>query len=294
MKDNKKILILGASGFIGQALAQKLSFDGHYVLGGVRKKETNFPFEQIIFNIDDIEHFPFQLLSKIDIIINACGLVGFKQCEEAPDLAYKYNVELVDIFTNKIREKFPTTMWVQISTNVVLGAIDKPATEKNNCNPKSIYGKSKLAGEQAVSNAGIPYIIARTCDVYGKYPFISKRERFRDFVINIAKKKEPVSFPKEIISNPISLQDFCAAISFLLKINFSGYINIAGENILTRYQFAQFIANSNKLSTKHFLSTSFEKGKNKLFHNYNVLDISQLKQLGFKHNYGIAQLKEKI
>lgn len=284
MKNKKRILILGASGFIGQALAEKFILEDYDVVGGVRNKDNNFPFEQVFFDIDKLENFPFQILSKIDIIINACGLIGFKPCESFPARAYKYNVELVEIFINKIQLQFSHIKWIQLSTNVVLGKIDQPATEEFKCNPKNVYGKTKLTAEQIVAKSNLPHIIIRTCDVYGKYAYVSKRERFRDFVINSAKNEKEVTFPKEIISNPIKIYDFCDALFFLIQTQFEGYINIAGEKALTRYEFAQSIAKKHSLSIKNFLSTSFDESTRKLFNNYNVLDINKLKSLGFKLN----------
>ena len=156
MRKIHKLWIAGAETVIGQAIIKSLD-----------QRIVN----TISTDIEDVdirviyEALAFSYLNQPDAIINCYELDDLKKCEENPIEAYRINAlaaRNLAICSRKIGARF-----VQISTDNVFGIEnDLPYTEFDVPNPTSIYGKSKLEGENFVKNHGQKYFIVRTGYVY--------------------------------------------------------------------------------------------------------------------------------
>jgi dTDP-4-dehydrorhamnose reductase len=103
-----------------------------------------------------------------DIIVNAAAYTAVDKAESEPDLARALNVEA----PRKLAEECARTraLMVHYSTDYVFdGSKNSPWLETDEPNPLNHYGASKLAGEQAIANAGGRYLIFRTSWVYGPH-----------------------------------------------------------------------------------------------------------------------------
>ena len=112
---------------------------------------------------DSIE--PVILDIKPDIIINAAAYTAVDKAEEEPDLAMTVNA-LAPGLLAKAARKVGAGL-IHYSTDYVFdGCSEIPYKEEDPTNPLNVYGKTKLAGEKAIAEVGVPFLIIRTSWVY--------------------------------------------------------------------------------------------------------------------------------
>lgn len=172
----KKILITGASGFIGSFLVEEALNSGYEVYAGIRKSsnieylsDPRIKFIELDFSDIDsmtrkISDFPY-----FDFVIHSAGLTKAKKKEDyfISNFHYSKNIIEVLIRLNRIPEKF-----VYMSSLAAYGPGDPSMLDsvKSSDTPRPVtsYGKSKLETEKYLSRlSGFPYIIIRPTAVYG-------------------------------------------------------------------------------------------------------------------------------
>jgi dTDP-4-dehydrorhamnose reductase len=100
-----------------------------------------------------------------DLIVNAAAYTAVDRAESEPDIAFAINATAVAVLSESARQLGAAL--VHLSTDYVFdGTKPEPYTEEDACNPLSVYGRTKLQGEQAILASGAPAIILRTSWVY--------------------------------------------------------------------------------------------------------------------------------
>lgn len=103
---------------------------------------------------------------KPDLIVNAAAYTAVDKAEQEEDLAFKINAVAPGILAEQA--KTMNAVLIHYSTDYVFpGDAQKPYVETDATRPRSVYGKSKLAGEEAIAQVGTPHYILRTAWVYG-------------------------------------------------------------------------------------------------------------------------------
>ena len=150
-----KILITGQHGQVSQALQAHLQGLGELMVLGSNQLDLAKP-DQIREQIR--AHRP-------DLIINPAAHTAVDQAESEPDAAFAINAIAPGILAQEA--KALGIPLIHYSTDYVFdGSKPAPYTEADTPNPLSVYGQSKLAGEQAIAAAGGQYLILRTSWVY--------------------------------------------------------------------------------------------------------------------------------
>jgi len=151
-----KILLLGKNGQVGWELQRTLAPLGDVIALG--RQELDLTDQQSIRRT--------VRTTRPDLIVNAAAYNAVDKAEEEPELAMAINgigpgILAEEAVLNK-------ALIVHYSTDYVFdGAKDSPYTEEDIPNPLNIYGKTKLAGEEAIRKTEAGYLILRTCWVYG-------------------------------------------------------------------------------------------------------------------------------
>lgn len=170
-----KILVTGASGFVGRSLVSALISEGHYVRCAVSNKTDKLPAEQVI--VDRLELKPdwSRALKEIDIVIHLAARVHImqKQSQTSLDEYFKVN----SIATKELAEEAAAhgiKRFVFLSSIKVNGEYtleNAPFTESSVTNPDDPYGQSKLYAEQYLKiiskNTDMEVVILRPPLVYG-------------------------------------------------------------------------------------------------------------------------------
>ncbi len=153
-----KILVSGHNGQVAQALQQALADLGQVQMLGRDQLDLAHP-ERIAERVRALAP---------DLIINAAAHTAVDQAENEPELAFAINAEAPGVFAEEAaRLGIPL---IHYSTDYVFdGSKATPYTEEDAPNPLGVYGRSKLAGEQAIAAVGAEHLILRTSWVYSRH-----------------------------------------------------------------------------------------------------------------------------
>ena len=155
---NKKIIITGASGFIGTSLFRYLKKKGYDVYG-VDFNIIN-KIDEKIFDINLIDYKKkeeFFKRIKPEFIFHLAAFAGPPRNEEKPELAYKYNVELIEVILKNLDNSIP--IFFPSTDKIFVG--HKFPNEKADLNPDSVHGKVKLECEKLLKRHVKKYFILR-------------------------------------------------------------------------------------------------------------------------------------
>ena len=172
-----KILITGASGFIGSFIVEEALKRGFETWAAMRKSSSKayLQDERIKFielNLNSKEQLMEQLQGKdFDYVVHAAGVT---KCLNKADF-HRINTEGTKNLVEALIElKMPLKRFVFVSSLSVFGAIKEKMPydeirETDTPQPNTAYGRSKLEAEQYLDSVGsrIPYIILRPTGVYG-------------------------------------------------------------------------------------------------------------------------------
>jgi dTDP-4-dehydrorhamnose reductase len=226
-----KLLLLGNTGQLGWELHRTLQPLGEVVA-------LDYP-EVDMANADNIrktvrEHRP-------QVIVNATAYTAVDKAESEPELAEAINATGPGILAEEA--KALTAVLIHYSTDYVFdGTKGKPYIETDKPNPLNVYGKSKLAGEQAIQSVGGVYLILRTAWVYSL-----RRDSFVTKVLKWARENETLRIVDDQISNPTWAR-MLAEITGIILARGLGYIeerkglyHLAGGGYASRLEWSKEI-----------------------------------------------------
>lgn len=198
-RENKNILVTGASGFIGSFLVEGALERGMQVWAGVRKsssrkylQDDRIQFAELDFaNKDKLKEqlsVHKQEHSGWDAVIHCAGVTKCKNREDFDKGNYQATVNLVEAL--KELDMVPQH-FIYISSLSIFGPIHEdtyqPISEADEAQPNTAYGVSKLKSEKYLQALeGFPYVIYRPTGVYGP--------RERDYFLMAKSIKQHIDF----------------------------------------------------------------------------------------------------
>ena len=146
-----RITVTGGSGYLGSVLTADLAARGHDVQVYDIRPPT---LSTASFTQGDIRNTSrlARLISTSDAIVNLAAVVGAPACDIEPTEAWSVNTMAVQKMSEHVA---PSQLFVQASTGSVYGRIASSICDETTvAEPLSLYGRSKLAAEEAVAAAG--------------------------------------------------------------------------------------------------------------------------------------------
>ncbi|TIU32042.1 MAG: dTDP-4-dehydrorhamnose reductase, partial [Mesorhizobium sp.] len=139
--------------------------------------------------------------AKPDIVVSAAAYTAVDQAEDEPDLAFAVNaVGAGKVAQAASRLGVPV---IHLSTDYVFdGTKDAAYVETDATAPRSVYGASKLAGEQAVASANPHHLILRTAWVYSPFG-----KNFVKTMLRLAADRDEIAVVADQWGNPTSALD---------------------------------------------------------------------------------------
>jgi len=241
--DTERILVIGSNGLLGQKVAEQL-------VRGSAARITLASVEDVpVRDLLSTEYIRLDLTVRKDVrevvgtvnpdvIINCAAMTNVDACETERDMAWKINVSGVEHLVEAARGKGATI--VHVSSDYVFDGKSGPYTEDDRPEPLSYYGKSKLASENALRTSGLPHFIARTMVLYGIAPGV--KANFALWLIKSLNAGQTVRIVDDQIGNPTLVDDLAFGLLRAVELGKSGVYNIAGRDIVTRFEFAVRLA----------------------------------------------------
>ena len=223
-----RILVTGSNGQLGSEMV------------ALQAQETQHQWFNLDINELDITDKnaveQFVLRNKIDGIINCAAYTNVDKAEEDVALCYKVNRDAPQYLAQAI-EKVGGFI-IHISTDYVFdGTNNIPYTEQDKPNPVTIYGKSKIEGEQYVCESCKQHIIIRTAWVYSSYG-----KNFVKTMIKLGKEKPSLGVIFDQIGSPTYARDLAKAIITIVNQGIiPGFYNFSNEGVISWYDFTKHI-----------------------------------------------------
>jgi dTDP-4-dehydrorhamnose reductase len=202
--NNKRIALIGAQGMLARMVIQHAPADCELSL-------LDLPD----FDLTDSRQVD-ETISRLSpaVIINCAAFTNVDGCETQEKLATKVNGDGVGFLA--CAAKKTGAVLVHISTDYVFdGTKAVPYSEEDVPNPQSAYGRSKLAGEQAILASGLEqYFIIRTSWLYGP-----GGKNFVETILRLAQEREELRVVADQIGTPTYTADLAQAIFNLLALD---------------------------------------------------------------------------
>jgi dTDP-4-dehydrorhamnose reductase len=221
---NQHIAVLGGRGMLGTDLCQALR------AAGCRVRALDLPE----FDITRAEHLE-PALAGAAAVVNCAAYTNVDGAESQPNVADAVNHRAVGTLGRLAAARGIYTL--HIGTDFVFdGELDRPYRENDVPRPLSVYGASKLAGEQALQASGCAHAIVRVEWTYGRagQNFVSKflaRAAVTDDLMMVADQ----------VGAPTWTGDVAVALRDLLERRAQGLFHYAAEGYATRFEVAQAI-----------------------------------------------------
>ncbi len=222
----KKIIVTGCNGQLGRALNKIYQDSREYECVNTDVAELD------ITNIDDVN----RLVSEVKpyAIINCAAHTNVNGCETDIDNAYKINAigpRNLSIAATRYHAKL-----MHISTDYVFdGQANTPYTEFDTPNPKAVYGKTKLAGEEFVKQFAQDYFIIRTAWLYGD------GKNFVKTMLGLAQNHDKVTVVGDQFGSPTSADELARAVAYLLPTDNFGLFHGTCEGMTNWADFTREI-----------------------------------------------------
>ena len=263
------ILVTGGNGQLGSELKE---IAPNY-------QDYNFLFTDVT-DLDITDHTAvreFVENNNITVIINCAAYTAVDKAESEPELCDAINHLAVANFAQIAKDK--NIKLIHISTDYVFdGTNNKPYEETDIPNPQSVYGQTKLDGEQAMQQINpANSIIIRTSWVYSKYG-----NNFVKTMLRLAETRDEISVVADQIGSPTNAADLAEAILTILSKISNKTIEVfhySNEEVCSWYDFAKTIFEVEGLPIKvnPIESSQYPTPAKRPF--YSILDKTTIKKV---------------
>jgi len=219
---SSNILITGAEGQLGSELVEILS--EKYNVIGVDEKDFDISEFKAVNN--------FITNSRPEIIIHSAAFTDVDGCEKEKEKAFKVNA--IGTRNLAIAAKKVDARFFYISTDYVFDGIKEGAYyEYDSPDPKTIYGMSKLLGENFVKEQLNEFFIVRIAWLYGK-----NGNNFIKKMIELAKKKKEIQVVNDQFGSPTWTFNVIRQIKKLIPTDFYGTYHCTSQGSCSWFEFA--------------------------------------------------------
>jgi dTDP-4-dehydrorhamnose reductase len=269
-------LITGANGQVGWELQRTLSTLGSIV--AIDREELDLTNPELIRSyVRDLEP---------NVIVNAAAYTAVDQAEREEELAHKINADAPRILAEEAKRL--QAVFISYSTDYVFDGTAKQAyTEQSQPNPLGAYGRTKLAGDEAVKGAGGAYLIFRTSWVYG-----NRGKNFYLTMLRLAAEGKPIRVVDDQIGSPTWSRAIAEATAQVIKLvsgsgsslfdaasEVSGIYNLVSTGETSWFGFAKSILEQHGDASQLFPITTDQYPTMTRRPQYSVLSTEKLQRI---------------
>lgn len=217
-----KALLFGARGQVGRAL-----------LASVPADISVKAFDRTTLDLTDTPAITLMIAAAApDLVINASGYTAVDKAESEADLAMRINADAPEAMARAAQAV--GARFVHLSTDFVFdGTASAPYSPQAAPNPLSVYGQTKLAGEQAVLAASPDALIIRTAWVYA-----TGGANFVETMLRLMDERESISVVADQIGTPTHADSLARAVWTLAQARQAGVLHFTDAGVASWYDFA--------------------------------------------------------
>ena len=273
------ILVTGGNGQLGCALRLASAESRHrYIFTDIEEFD--------ITSATAIDEFFCR--EKVDMVVNCAAYTAVDLAEENEAKADEINHKAVALLAETCKQHNATL--IHISTDYIFsGKADKPYNENAEPAPLNAYGRTKLAGERAIAEAGCKSIILRTSWLYSEFG-----RNFVKTMRELTSTRPEIKVVADQIGTPTYAGDLAKAITYIIESGQSdkvGVYHYSNMGECSWYEFAVEIArlSGNDCTVTPCTTADYPTKANRP--RYSVLDKSKIKEI---FGIEIPQWKESL
>jgi dTDP-4-dehydrorhamnose reductase len=260
-----KVIVTGAGGQLGSDLVKCLN-QKHDVFGLNHSQLDITDYNQCLEIVN---------LLQPDVVIHTAAYTAVDLAESEEDLAYSINAagtRNLAVITEQLGAKF-----CYISTDYVFdGTSSNPYKEYDNTNPRSVYGKSKRAGEQLTQSLCMKYFIVRTSWVYGV-----NGNNFVKTMLKLAGERDTIKVVQDQIGSPTYTIDLSNFLIELVQTEKYGIYHASNSGTCSWYEFAKAIFEESSILMNVTPCSTDEFPRPAPRPSYSVMDHLSIRTNGF-------------
>ncbi|WP_242166945.1 MULTISPECIES: dTDP-4-dehydrorhamnose reductase [unclassified Pseudomonas] len=229
-----RILLLGKNGQVGWELQRSLAPLGHVLALDAKSRDYCGDLNDLQGLAATVQRF------APEVIVNAAAYTAVDKAESEPDQALRINAEAPAVLATEARKL--NALLVHYSTDYVFdGTGDAPWQESDPVGPLSVYGATKLQGEQAIQDAGCAHLILRTSWVYA-----ARGNNFAKTMLRLAAERDSLNVIDDQFGAPTGadlLADVTAHAIRAVRLNpqLHGIYHLAAAGETTWHRYARFV-----------------------------------------------------
>ena len=216
-----RIFLTGSSGMLGNDLTAVLS----------QCHDLTMLDETVLDITDEKAVRAAVTAAKPEVVVHAAAYTDVERAEDEPDTAFLVNetgTKHVALAAKRVGARV-----VYFSTDFVFdGTKGAPYAESDKPHALSVYGRSKLAGEQQAKGAGL-YCVVRTAWLYGP-----QKANFVEKIIAAAGERGQLKVTAAEVGSPTYTLDLALATAWIVEKGLTGLYHVTDAGWCTRYEFA--------------------------------------------------------
>lgn len=182
---------------------------------------------------------------KPQCVVNAAAMTNVDACEDQKELAMQLNAQVPEVLAKAC--KLTGAHLISFSTDFIFDGEEGPYDENATPNPISYYGKSKLAGENAIKKEWDQHTIIRTNVVYGRSTY--GKSDFMQWLVSKLEDGVDLKIITGQYCNPTFVDDIAWMTIKAYEKKIYGTYNVSGKDYLNRYEIALVVADVFKYDT---------------------------------------------
>lgn len=279
------ILVTGADGQLGKEMRRVAL-------------STNEPHHYFFTDVEDLDITDISAISSfveensINVIVNCAAYTNVDKAETDLEMADLINHKAVSYLAD-VAKQYDCTL-IHVSTDYVFqGDKNIPCQEDWETNPNGVYGKTKLAGEQAIQDSGCSYIIIRTAWLYSIHG-----KNFVKTMRELTSRLDSIKVVFDQVGTPTYAGDLADLIGYIIdtnQLNKQGIYHYSNEGVCSWFDFATEVArmSSNTCEINPCYSSEFPSPVKRP--NFSVLDKRKTKEtFGIQVPYWTVSLQHCI
>jgi dTDP-4-dehydrorhamnose reductase len=236
-----KILLLGKNGQVGWELQRSLAPLGELLALDSRSSDYCGDLNDLSGMAATVQRF------APDVIVNAAAYTAVDKAESEPQLARRVNAEAPAVLAREAKRL--NALLVHYSTDYVFaGNGDTPWQENDPVAPLSVYGSSKLEGEQAIQASGCSHLIFRTSWVYA-----ARGNNFAKTMFRLAQERDSLNVIDDQFGAPTGADLLADVTAHAIRTmsqqpELGGLYHLAAAGETTWCRYARFVLEQAKMA----------------------------------------------